>query len=103
MLDGLLLFVCSLRSIADGSGSSGHGSPLAGTRGPTTATLWLSVRCRWRPVAPEAVKTAVKKTAGYDGESLCSEAHRLPKAPGCVRLLFCEALRAKSFCAGRHA
>lgn len=28
-------------------GSSGHGSSLAGARGPTTATLWLSVSL-WR-------------------------------------------------------
>lgn len=39
----------SLRSIADGSGSSGHGSPLAGTRGPTTSTLFAVRPCRWRP------------------------------------------------------
>lgn len=66
VVDGMVdvdLCFWSLRSIADGSGSSGHGAPLR-TRGPTTATLVLSVRVAGAPVPPAAVKKLHRKTSG---------------------------------------
>jgi hypothetical protein len=91
---------CSLRSIADGSGSSGHGDPPS--RAPVarrTATLGLSVRVAGAPVPPEAVKNCNKENSGPRRRRSHSEAHSSTKARLCVGLLFCEALRAKFLCA----